>query len=291
MSLLHKNLEALKAIAEAKSVHGAADLLSIDNNSLTATAVTQRLKLLEAEVGVSLFERSRRGMKITPEGEVLLRYCYASDAMLNECLDALKNSGTKSTAKLAIAGPTSLMCSRITPTLTPIMKKYPELLVEFIYADENNSVELLHQGKIHCAVILKEQLEKEMMHRPLAPEEYVLVAPSAWKNRPLKEIISTEKIIDFNPQDDMTFRYLKKYRLHRKIYQRHFANHPESIATLIEAELGYSVLEKSFAMRFIQEKKLCVLNEGKTYLNEIVLVWYYRPLLPAYFSALIQALR
>ena len=61
-------LEALAALAEAGSFERAAQLLSV-----TQSAVSQRLRALETQVGQLLVVRSRP-LRMTEPGKVLLRY-------------------------------------------------------------------------------------------------------------------------------------------------------------------------------------------------------------------------
>ena len=60
-------LESLAALAEAGSFERAAQLLSI-----TQSAVSQRLRALEAQVGTAA-RRARRPLRLTEPGKVLLR--------------------------------------------------------------------------------------------------------------------------------------------------------------------------------------------------------------------------
>jgi len=60
-------LRAFEAAARHASVSGAARELSV-----THSAVSHQLKLLESQLGMRLFERTNRGLKITPGGEILL---------------------------------------------------------------------------------------------------------------------------------------------------------------------------------------------------------------------------
>jgi len=60
------DLAAFTAAMEAGSVHGAADALG-----LTASAVTKRLQSLERRTGVSLFDRSHRGLRATAAARLL----------------------------------------------------------------------------------------------------------------------------------------------------------------------------------------------------------------------------
>jgi DNA-binding transcriptional LysR family regulator len=286
MSLLHKNLVAFAAIAAHESVHGAAKALF-----LTQTAVTQRLKSLEESIGVSLFERSRRGMLLTSEGKEMLRYCQMLQLLSQEMLERLSGSQANISINVAIAGPTSLMYSRVTPAIIPVMKNFPQLLIEFMYRDDASPIEFLRRGRVQLAIIPITHCAKEMESKLLEPETYVLVGTPRWKDRALKDILEKEKIIDFNSNDEMTFNYLKYHGLlNRHPYDRHFANHPEAIAQLVSNGVGYSVLEKSFAESFIKSKKLILLNHGKTYINEMALVWFARPQMPEYFTSLIDSI-
>ncbi|MCX6124526.1 MAG: LysR family transcriptional regulator, partial [Proteobacteria bacterium] len=70
MSLLSHNLQAFLAVKNHLTVASAARQLK-----LTQAAVTIRIQNLERDLSTQLFIRSRRGMKVTPSGEVLARYC------------------------------------------------------------------------------------------------------------------------------------------------------------------------------------------------------------------------
>ncbi len=62
-----RQLTALVTVAEVGSVTKAARLLH-----LVQPAVTRQIRLLEEEMGVPLFERTRQGMVATAAGEVLV---------------------------------------------------------------------------------------------------------------------------------------------------------------------------------------------------------------------------
>lgn len=62
-------LEFVDEIARAGSVRRAAE-----NLNFTASALTRRIQDLEAELGTELFERTRRGMQLTPAGEQFVVY-------------------------------------------------------------------------------------------------------------------------------------------------------------------------------------------------------------------------
>lgn len=286
MSLLSRALQAFLAVAKFKTVHGAAKSLHI-----TQTAITQRIKTLEATLKTTLFIRTHRGMLLTPEAEALLRYCYAANELEGEALAKIQGAATESTITIRITGATSIMTSRIIPQCLPIMQMFPKLLLHFDINDSENRLLSLKSAESQLAIIHQQAVAPEMAHKNLQSEKYVLVCTSAWKHRKLSHILKEERIIDFEPEDQMTFNYLKFYDLFDlACHERHFVNRTDSLAAMLSEGFGYGVLTKEFAAKYIKEKKLIMLNKQQIYENHIALAWYKRPSPPTYFQQLISAI-
>lgn len=287
MSLLSPQLEAFVSVVNHNTVHAAADALH-----LTQTAVTQRIRSLEAKLKTTLFLRSRRGMLLTPEGEALLRYCHATIALEGEALAKIQSPGTQATVTLKIAGPSSVMHSRVIPACAEILKRYPNLLITFDIVDTETRHEMLRAGHADIALMFEEDRAQEMCFKLLKPEQYVLVCCPAWKGRRLRDIISDERIIDFNPQDQATFQYLKQFTLIGYVkHGRHFLNQTEGLATLVSLGLGYTTLPKELAKPLVDKGDLILLNQGKSYPIQYGIAWYDRPEPPAYFADVIKAIQ
>src|ERR1700729_3496524 len=88
MSLLGPNLEAFLAVVKTKTVLAAAQEIG-----LTQTGVTQRIRSLERDLRVTLFSRSRTGMRLTPEGESLLQFCRSAQDLEGLTLSQMKGKG------------------------------------------------------------------------------------------------------------------------------------------------------------------------------------------------------
>ena len=80
MNLLH--MKYAVEIAETKSINKAAEKLFVGQSALS-----RAIKDLEASLGVTLFERSAKGMFPTPDGEVFVRY---AKTVLKQ-VDAIEN--------------------------------------------------------------------------------------------------------------------------------------------------------------------------------------------------------
>lgn len=286
MSLLSPQLQAFLAIVKHKTVHAAAASIH-----LTQTAVTQRIRALEMRIGTTLFIRTRKGMVLSPDGEVLLRYCYTVQDLEGEALAQIKGAGITTDIQMRITGPTSIMRSRIIPQCIPVMKQFPYLQMYFDINDAENRIKTLRSGETQFAVVNPEEVAPEMVTKLLRPERYVLVCSSAWKKRKTKEIIKSERIVDYDSIDQMTYQYLKHFNLFDVArHDRHFVNRTDALAMLLIAQCGYGVLTIEFSKPYIESKQLIVMNSGKIYENNMALAWYGRHEPPKYFSAIIDAI-
>lgn len=286
MSLLSPQLQAFMAVCQQKTVHSASEKLFI-----TQTAVTQRIKSLEKSCNTTLFIRSRKGMSLTAEGEALLRYCHAVIELEGETLAQLQDGGKIIERAITISAPSSIMQSRVLPACLPIMRQYKNLLFYFDVNDLEKRHHLLKQGDCDFAIISEEHLTPQMKFKRLKPEEYILVCTSKWRQRNLMDILSNERIIDFEPNDPVTSLYLQKYQLTQHCKQgRYFINNTQKLAMLIEQGIGYSVLTTEFAKPFIDNGKLISINQSESFNVTPVLAWYHRPEPASYFNEIINAI-
>ena len=288
MSILFSpQLQAFIAITENHTVHAAARKLCI-----TQTAVTQRLKNLESKLGVSVFVRKKSGMVLTHEGEALVRYCQITQASEKQTLAEISGSGRIAPVQLTICGPSSLMNSRIIPSTQAVIKQFPRLLLNFKVDDRENRHEQLKSGACDLAVIQSSAIQAEFNSKWLAPEEYILVATADWAERSLTDILENERIIDFDPDDQLTFNYLSDFNLMQYAQsERFFANQTQSILQLIRAGAGYGLLTVEFCQSYLHQQELVVLNAGKIYTDHYALAWYPRPETPDYLIRLIDAIQ
>ena len=83
-----RDLATFEAVARLGGMGRAArELNTVQSN------VTQRVRRLEAALGVALFERSRSGARLTPAGERLIPYAARIDALLDEAGRAARDDG------------------------------------------------------------------------------------------------------------------------------------------------------------------------------------------------------
>src|SRR4051812_36152895 len=99
MILLSPNLRAFLAVVENSTVSASAKKLGI-----TQTGTTQRIQSLEEDLGVTLFLRSRSGMKLTPEGATLLRHCTYVSELEGRLTSEVRGVGIEHDVDITITG-------------------------------------------------------------------------------------------------------------------------------------------------------------------------------------------
>ena len=94
------NLQQLKTfvrIAELGSLSKASDRMRI-----AQPALSRQMKLLQEELGVSLFERHRRGMRITQAGEELLMRVSGLTRQLDQAFADVRSLSKTATGQVAL---------------------------------------------------------------------------------------------------------------------------------------------------------------------------------------------
>ncbi|MBX3599167.1 MAG: LysR family transcriptional regulator [Rubrivivax sp.] len=171
------------AVAETGSVAAASRMLAI-----AQSAVTKSLQELEDELGQTLFERSSRGMQLTPQGH---RFLAGARKVLGAVADATRvvetgaDSGPSGT--LAI-GVTSLVAGYYLSELFSRFRRSCPQVELFVAEDTPRFLEhLLINGEIDVAIMLANALSEP---QALVAETLTRSASRVWMaaNHPLAEL-------------------------------------------------------------------------------------------------------
>jgi LysR family transcriptional regulator, chromosome initiation inhibitor len=285
MSLLSPQLVAFVEVSLKGTLLSASAGLGI-----TQTGLTQRIQALEQNLGVALFLRSRTGMRLTPEGHTLLRYCQRVQELESETLAGLKGSNRE--VRLRLIAPSSLIRARLLPQTKELSEQFPRALFSYTISDGLSGIEELKRGLVDIAVVERALVPKEMDSKLIRSEDYVFVTHSDWKSRALQEIVDSERGIDFDEQDDYTSRYLKKFRVKTpEPWPRHFVNSTDALAQMLSHGFGYSVLAEDFLEHHFNHNFLCVVAPEQRLSISWALVWYPRNPMPTLFKKFIESVK
>ncbi len=287
MELLDPKLQAFFAVAKHGAVHRATEQISISQ-----TGITQRIKALERDLKVTLFSRSRSGMRLTSEGEALLQYCVGAKELEGLALGRIQGGSQTAETHITIAGPTSAISTRLPTVCASVMSKWPSLYMHVLADDKSNRIHLLKTNVAQFALVSPSQVPLEVDSKILKPDRYLLVGSARWKDKKLTSILEGERIIDFYESDDTTLKYLRKFNLDKFVRRpRLFVNDNATLIRLFIEGIGFGTLTTEVAKPLLDSGDLMNLNRGEVFEDPLALVWYPRPHKPEYFQNIIRSLK
>lgn len=128
MNLLH--LKYAIEVAKTGSINKAAEALLIAQPNLSRS-----IKELEADLGIQIFERTVKGMLLTPEGEEFIS--YANDILSQiESVEKLYKNGVPIKRRFSVSVPRA---TYISEAFAQFSKNLPKESVEIFYKETNSS--------------------------------------------------------------------------------------------------------------------------------------------------------
>jgi LysR family glycine cleavage system transcriptional activator len=129
-----KSIEAFVVAARALSFTEAASRLH-----LTVPAVSRRIQVLEAELGVPLFERTHRALQLTAAGESYLAHLAPALETIRRASDGLR--GETNGRSLTVSLPASLAANWLMPRLQSFQAAHRDVQVELRSMDGHEDLD------------------------------------------------------------------------------------------------------------------------------------------------------
>jgi DNA-binding transcriptional LysR family regulator len=117
-------LEIFMHVAQEGSISAAADQLY-----MTQSGVSQHIQDLEASLGVRLFARSSRGVRLTPSGTTLYHYAQRILALVSEAEGAVTDVGQLPSGQISIGATPGLSIYMLAEHIQSFRARYPQLTV------------------------------------------------------------------------------------------------------------------------------------------------------------------
>ncbi len=171
MSRIGQNLDALHVatrVAEQRSFAGAAHLLG-----LSASAVSKSVARLERQLGLKLFQRTTRSVRLTPAGEQLLSKSNQLLAEFDALLAEVSGDAAHVRGPLRISAPVTFGRRMIAPLIGCFLQAFPDIDVELDFTDRY--VDLAAEP-VDVAIRSGHLGDSSLVSRPVFRDPLVLVA-------------------------------------------------------------------------------------------------------------------
>ena len=285
-------LECLAAIVEEGGFERAAQRLSI-----TQSAVSQRLRALEAQVGTVLIVRTRP-LKPTPAGQLLLKHTRQMRLLRadleRDLQDLAPNSihGARDEERISIAVNADSIATWALPALDGLARQGVPL--EIVTDDQDFTHEWLRDGKVVGCVTTVKRALRGCKVVPLGAMPYVAVAQPGYARRHIPKGLAAHNFravsfVAFNRKDDLQGEFVAKaFGLKRVALNQLFVPSSEGQVRAVLAGWGLSVVPLLLARGLLEQGQL--VNVAPSHTLPVQLYWHCWNLASEVLDALSSAL-
>lgn len=288
-------MQALAAVVQHGSFGAAAQALS-----LTLSAVSLRIKSLEAQLGQRLLVRGK-AVRATPAGQALLGHLKQLQLMEADLLQGLGGpQAGQRWHSLAVATNADSVATWFLPGVAPLLQRQ-RLLLDVLIDDQDHTHEALKTGAVIGCVTTLAQPMRGCLAQPLGVMRYRAVATAAvaQRARTAQGRVSPHRLLAlpaviFNRKDALQDVFLAQhFGLHDARYPRHFAPAVDAFETAIELGLGWGMVPDLALARRSGRLPLVEVLPGATV--DVALYWQHwehePPTAQRLTAAILQAAR
>ncbi|WP_144718925.1 LysR family transcriptional regulator ArgP [Agrococcus jejuensis] len=237
MELPRDLLRTLVAAVDAGTLDGAAHALA-----LTPSAVSQRIRALERQLGRVLLTRTRP-VRPTPDGTVLLRLGRQLALLEHEALAEL--GAEQGTATMRLGVNADSLASWFLPAVAAVASDH-DVVVELHREDQERTAALLESGTVMGAVTAQREPVPGCVSSPIGGMRYVAAASPAFAERWLPDggtaaELARAPYVDFDDSDVLQARHLAARGV-TGTPPRHLVSASAEFGHAIELGLGWGML-------------------------------------------------
>ena len=286
-------LECLAAIVEEGGFERAAVRLSI-----TQSAVSQRLRSLEVQVGTVLIVRSRP-LRATSAGRLLHKHAMQMRLLradlerdLKDLAPGAAGGGGAAEERISIAINADSIATWALPALSGLARQ--GLGLEIITDDQDFTLEWLREGQVLGCVSTVKQALRSCRLVPLGAMRYVAVAEAAYAGAHCPDGLSPHNFravpfIAFNRKDDLQSEFVgRAFGLKRVALSQLYVPSSEGQVRAVMAGWGVSVLPELQVREHLQSQRLVDIAPGQVL--PVKLYWHCWNLDSVVLDALTKAL-
>jgi LysR family nitrogen assimilation transcriptional regulator len=167
-----RRLSYFVRIAEDGSLTRAAGMVRV-----AQSALSRQMRLLEEELGVTLFERTARGMRLTSDGERLHASVAAPLRELELAIQGIRSSSSRGAAHLALGLPPSIADLMGRSLALQLRSAFPDICFRLIEGPTGGLGDWLARGMIDFAILEEVSRNDLLAEHKLLSLPFMLVGP------------------------------------------------------------------------------------------------------------------
>lgn len=192
--------------------------------SLTQPAVSHHIHQLEEDFGIQIFYKSKRELKLTPEGTVLVKYARRAVAIYNNARQAIEDS-RKTIRRFSVAITPTAGENLIPQTLAIYCNENPEIHINIFTDTIKNIYERLKSYETDIAIV-EGRIDDPSLTSVLLDTDYLCLAVSP------SHRLAKRSSVDLNDLKNEKFILRSKQANTRALFEHYLANRSENIKNL-----------------------------------------------------------
>jgi len=264
--------------ARTENLSRAAERLGISQ-----PALTMALRRLETSLGVELFHRSKKGVRLTKAGELFLTEAKSLADHWDRLIKVLGRSVDELRGTYSIGCHSSVALYSLPQTLPKILAEFPELTLELHHDLSRKIAERVIKGELDIALVVNPVRHPDLVIKPVAKDEF-----GFWTAKDANELNRPggEKTVLICEPDMLQGQHLLR-KLRFKFPRQVNTQSLEVIASLANSGAGIGLLPGRVAQQW---KNLKHLPELPVFQDEIALLYRAENRRVAAFRELAQRL-
>jgi LysR family transcriptional regulator (chromosome initiation inhibitor) len=268
-------LGTFQAVVAEGSFEAAARALHV-----TPSAVSQRIKALEQDVGQVLVRRSKPATP-TEAGQALVRYAGQVALLEREALAAARGGLAGSRVRISVVVNADSLHTWFLPALT----RLPDVLFDLHQDDQEYTADLLRAGTAMAAVTSQHVAVQGCRVERLGAMRYLAVAAPSL---PVEDFATTPVIL-LNRKDQLQHRFLAALTRRRLEPPVHYVPAAAAFVDAIRLGLGWALVPEQIARADIAAGRVVELTPGRHL--DVPLYWQYWRMQSDVLTALTEAVK
>lgn len=244
-------------VAKNKSISKAAEVMFISQ-----PAVSQSIRQLEDKLGGKLFIRTKKGVILTEEGNILYKYISSGIQSFINGENSFLNYMNLDSGSIRMGASTTVMRHIVMPYIEKFHSQYPGIDVKIVNHLTKDLLSYLRNGDLDLLVVnLPMKYSKDLTVIPICEVEDILVGNSHYYEKTngkiqISDISKYPFVVQQNPSN--TRKFLDNY-LKENGVTKQFENEIVSyglVMDFVKAGFGIGFATKQFILEELKQKQL-----------------------------------
>jgi LysR family transcriptional regulator (chromosome initiation inhibitor) len=268
-------LATFQAVIAEGSFEAAARALHV-----TPSAVSQRIKALEQDVGQVLVRRAKPAAP-TGAGQALVRYAGQVALLEREALAAARGALAGSRVRISVV----VNADSLHTWFLPVLSRVPDVLFDLHQDDQEYTADLLRAGTAMAAVTAQHVAVQGCRVERLGAMRYLAVAAPGFDAGDL----AAAPVILLNRKDQLQHRFLTALTRRRLDPPVHYVPAAAAFVDAVRLGLGWALVPEQIARADIDAGRVVELTPGRHL--DVPLYWQYWRMQSEVLTALTEAVK